>query len=145
MLEDSKSVVSSSSPEGVFLREILIVDDDVTYLKLIKSWISAHYRVTSLKSGQQALKYLEGHHPDLVLLDYEMPDVNGEEVLRCIRSKSETEFLPVFILTGNAHGEYAGKIMALSPQGYLAKTLGKIEILAAIDNYFAKKDNNSNG
>ena len=66
-------------------KELLIVDDDESYLKLIKKWMSEAHKATAVKSGIQALKYLEGHRPDLVLLDYEMPELNGGDVLQKMR------------------------------------------------------------
>ena len=119
-------------------RELLIVDDDESYLKLIKKWMSDSYKATAVKSGVQALKYLEGHRPDLVLLDFEMPELNGGDVLQKMREKPETADIPVFFLTGNADPEFLEKIAELDPDGYLLKTMRRSEITAAVDVFFAK-------
>ena len=120
-------------------RELLIVDDDESYLKLIKKWMSDSYKATAVKSGVQALKFLEGHRPDLVLLDFEMPELNGGDVLQKMREKPETADIPVFFLTGNADPESLEKIAELSPDGYLLKTMRRSEIAAAVDAFFTKK------
>ena len=124
-------------------KELLIVDDDESYLKLIKKWMSEAYKATAVKSGVQALKFLEGHleghRPDLVLLDFEMPELNGGDVLQKMREKPETADIPVFFLTGNADPEFLEKIAELNPDGYLLKTMRRSEITAAVDVFFAEK------
>ena len=120
-------------------KELLIVDDDESYLKLIKKWMSDAYKATAVKSGVQALKFLEGHRPDLVLLDFEMPELNGGDVLQKMREKPETADIPVFFLTGNADDDFITKITELNPDGYLLKTMRRSEIAAAVDVFFAKK------
>ena len=120
-------------------KELLIVDDDESYLKLIKKWMSDAYKATAVKSGAQALKFLEGHRPDLVLLDFEMPELNGGDVLQKMREKPETADIPVFFLTGNVDPESLEKIAELNPDGYLSKTMRRSEIAAAVETFFAKR------
>ena len=120
-------------------KELLIVDDDESYLKLIKKWMSESHKATAVKSGLQALKYLEGHRPDLVLLDYEMPEITGGDVLTKMREKPETADIPVFFLTGNADADFIAKVVELNPDGYLLKTMRRSDIAAAVDVFFAKK------
>jgi CheY-like chemotaxis protein len=120
-------------------KELLIVDDDESYLKLIKKWMSETYKATAVKSGVQALKFLEGHRPDLVLLDFEMPELNGGDVLQKMRENPETAGIPVFFLTGNVDPESLEKIAELNPDGYLSKTMRRSEIAAAVETFFAKR------
>ena len=120
-------------------KELLIVDDDESYLKLIKKWMSEAYKATAVKSGVQALKFLEGHRPDLVLLDFEMPELNGGDVLQKMRENPETAGIPVFFLTGNVDPESLEKIAELNPDGYLSKTMRRSEIAAAVETFFAKR------
>lgn len=131
----SLGVANDESPK----KELLIVDDDESYLKLIKKWMGESHKATAVKSGLQALKYLEGHRPDLVLLDYEMPEITGGDVLKKMREKLETADIPVYFLTGNADPEFLEKIAELNPDGYLVKTMRRSEIAAAVDVFFAKK------
>ena len=62
-------------------KHILIVDDDPVMLRTIKEWLSAKYNVTMVNSGMNAITYLAKNRPDLVLLDIEMPQLNGIETL----------------------------------------------------------------
>lgn len=139
MSEDLKNDALSGANDESPKKELLIVDDDESYLKLIKKWMSESHKATAVKSGLQALKYLEGHRPDLVLLDYEMPEITGGDVLTKMREKPETADIPVFFLTGNADPEFLEKIAELNPDGYLLKTMRRSEIAAAVDVFFAKK------
>ena len=85
MSEEKKNDALGGANDENPKKELLIVDDDESYLKLIKKWMSEAYKATAVKSGIQALKFLEGHRPDLVLLDYEMPELTGGDVLTKMR------------------------------------------------------------
>ena len=139
MSEELKNDALSGANDESPKKELLIVDDDESYLKLIKKWMSESHKATAVKSGLQALKYLDGHRPDLVLLDYEMPEITGGDVLTKMREKPETADIPVFFLTGNADADFIAKIVELNPDGYLLKTMRRSEIAAAVDVFFAKK------
>ena len=139
MAEENKNDALGGANDESPKKELLIVDDDESYLKLIKKWMSEAHKATAVKSGIQALKYLEGHRPDLVLLDYEMPELTGGDVLTRMREKPETADIPVFFLTGNADADFIAKIAELNPDGYLLKTMRRSEIAAAVNVFFEKK------
>ena len=139
MSEEKRTDALGGANDENLKKELLIVDDDESYLKLIKKWMSEAHKATAVKSGIQALKYLEGHRPDLVLLDYEMPELNGGDVLQKMQEKPETADIPVFFLTGNADDDFIAKITELNPDGYLLKTMRRREIAAAVEAFFAKR------
>ncbi len=120
-------------------KHILLIDDDLTYLKTVQKWLSSRYRVTIAKSGMQALTYIANHTPDLILLDYEMPITSGPKVLEMIRSEHDTEGLPIIFLTGRSDKESVMSVMGLKPQGYMLKSMTKDQILETIDNFFTTK------
>lgn len=76
------------------------MDDDSGVLKLLKGYLAERYDVATAISGKIALKFLETKRTDMVLLDYEMPNENGAEVLAKIRENANTANLPVVFLTG---------------------------------------------
>ena len=104
-------------------KNILLVDDDSTFLKMVKDWLSTKYRVTIVTSGAQALMYIADNTPDLILLDYEMPVTSGPQVLEMIRSESKVDSIPVIFLTGKGDRESVLKVLALKPDGYLLKSM----------------------
>lgn len=78
---------------------VLIVDDDITSLKLAMSIIEKDYRVATAISGEMTLKYLEKNRPDLILLDLNMPDMDGLEVMEVLSADPEYSKIPVIFLT----------------------------------------------
>ena len=120
-------------------KSILLVDDDGTFLKMVKDWLSAKYRVTIVTSGAQAMMYIADNTPDLILLDYEMPVISGPQVLEMIRSESRVDDLPVIFLTGKGDRESVMKVLALKPDGYLLKSMERPKLIAAIDDFFEKR------
>ncbi len=120
-------------------KSILLVDDDGTFLKMVKDWLSTKYRVTIVTSGTQALMYIADNTPDLILLDYEMPVTSGPQVLEMIRSESKVDSIPVIFLTGKDDPESVMKVLALKPDGYLLKSLDRLQLIGAVDEFFDKQ------
>ena len=139
---DTKKIVSEIKSESMHvnlrhsMKEILLVDDDVTFLKMMKRWLMDKYNVTVVKSGMQAIKYITSHRPDLILMDYDMPITTGSKVLEMIRSEPDSADIPIIFLTGKSDKETVMQVMALRPQGYLLKTMDREKIIEAIDKFF---------
>lgn len=120
-------------------KKILVVDDSGAMLRNIKGWLEEKYQVILANSGAMAIKYLATNRPDLVLLDYEMPVVDGSQVLEMIRTETEFSDIPVIFLTSKNDKESILKVMALKPEGYLLKTMEPDKIVQEIDNFFEKR------
>ena len=119
--------------------KILVVDDSGAMLRSVKGWLEDKYQVILANSGAMAIKYLATNRPDLVLLDYEMPVINGKQVLEMIRSEAEFTDIPVFFLTGKNDKESIQQVIALKPEGYILKTTKPEEIVKMIDDFFIKR------
>lgn len=122
-------------------KKILVVDDSGTMLRKIKEWLDDKYKITLANSGARAMKALALEIPDLVLLDYEMPIVDGRQVLSMMRAESEYQDIPVMFLTGKSDKESVMAVMSLNPVGYLLKTQPSHEIIKQIDDFFASQEN----
>ena len=120
------------------MKSILVVDDDVVFLNMMKEWLSDEYRVAVVNSGTRTITYLANNKPDLILLDYEMPVTSGPQVLEMIRADSELEKTPVIFLTGKGDRESVTKVLSLKPNGYLLKSLTREELKASIADFFEK-------
>lgn len=118
---------------------ILVVDDDPTYLKLIKEWLKDNYRVSMANSGMQAITWLASNKADLVLLDYEMPTIKGSKVLEMLRSESGTSNIPVMFLTGKSDKESIMEVLALKPAGYLLKSIDRKALLETLEKFFVQQ------
>lgn len=114
-------------------RHILIVDDDVRMLRMIKKYLENDYDVATAVNGKVALKFLETKHTDLVLLDYEMPVEDGPSVLEKVRKNDRLKNLPVIFLTGVSSKEKIQEVLQLRPQGYLLKPINRQKLLLTIE------------
>ena len=120
-------------------KKILVVDDSGAMLRNVKGWLEDKYQVYLANSGAMAIKYLSLNRPDLVLLDYEMPIVDGKQVLEMIRSEVDFSDTPVIFLTSKNDKESIMKVMDLKPEGYLLKTMKPEEIVKSVDSFFEKQ------
>ncbi len=120
-------------------KRVLIVDDDVTFLKMAYSWLKDKYRVSIVNSGVQAITWLAKNKADVVLLDYEMPVVDGPALLEMLKSETDTDSIPVFFLTGKSDLNSIKKVIDLKPQGYLLKASGKHSLLSELEKFFVAR------
>lgn len=120
-------------------KKILVVDDSGAVLRNVKGWLGEKYQVALANSGAMAIKYLTLNRPDLVLLDYEMPVVDGKQVLEMMRTEAEFSTIPVIFLTSKSDKESVMNVMGLKPEGYLLKTMPPEEIVKTIDEFFQKR------
>ncbi|MCR5209252.1 MAG: response regulator [Lachnospiraceae bacterium] len=117
-------------------RCILVVDDDTTYLRTIRGWLKDRYRVGMANSGMQALTWLAGNTPDLILLDYDMPVTNGPQVMKMLHGEPGSSDIPVMFLTGKSDKQSIMEVLSLKPAGYLLKTIDRNSLLETLDNFF---------
>ncbi len=117
-------------------KKILVVDDSGAMLRLIKSWLEDKYSVFPVNSAAMAIKYLATNRPDLVLLDYEMPVVDGKQVLEMIRTETDFTDIPVIFLTKKDDEQSIQNVAELRPEGYLLKSMEPAQIIKAVDDFF---------
>ncbi|MCI9157069.1 MAG: response regulator [Lawsonibacter sp.] len=118
--------------------KILIVDDSMTIRHGMKQLLEGDYEVAMAESGVAAIRTITLNRPDLVLLDYEMPIVDGKQTLEMLRSEKSFEDIPVIFLTGRRDTATMIQVMPLKPAGYLLKDSKPADIKKEIDDFFAK-------
>jgi two-component system, OmpR family, KDP operon response regulator KdpE len=109
---------------------VLAVDDEAGILRLIKLELSTQgFHVVTAGNGEEALRAAEEHHPDIVLLDIVMPEMDGLELMRRLRERSA---IPIILLT--AKGSDAEKVRGLESgaDDYLAKPFSSDELSARV-------------
>ena len=112
---------------------IAVLEDDPSQAKLLQHWLSSQNYICRLfQSGQEILDSILGETYDLVVLDWRVPDLSGEEVLRAIR-KSVHEPLPVLFTTGRHREEDIVHALKAGADDYLVKPLRKAEFLARVE------------
>jgi CheY-like chemotaxis protein len=120
-------------------KKILAVDDSGSMLRSVKEWLEGKYNVYLANSAAMAIKYLSLNKPDLVLLDYEMPVVDGKQVLEMIRTETEFADIPVMFLTNKSGKDGFDNVKYLRPEGYLLKSMDSSQIIGAINAFFEKQ------
>lgn len=120
-------------------KSILVVDDDPSFVRIIRDWLKTDYQVFIVTSGMQAISFLMKKGVDLVLLDYEMPVTTGPQVFRMLRSEPDTAGIPVVFLTGIGDAESVKQVIALKPDGYILKSTPKNDLLQWLKVFFASR------
>ena len=100
---------------------VLIVDDDATSLKLATGILENDYRVAAAISGEMALKYLKNNTPDLILLDLNMPDMDGFEVMEKLKEDPHTNKIPVIFLSASQTPQIEAKCLEAGALDYVSK------------------------
>ena len=112
----------------------LAVDDIAVNLTLLKSQLRfSNYDIITALSGKEALDLIQSAHPDAVLLDIMMPEMDGFEVLDAIRKNPATEELPVIMLTSLSEFEHHAHATMKGANGYLTKPLVTNQLIEALD------------
>ena len=132
---------ASSAPAagGSGKRHILVVDDNAATLRSIKAMLDDLYDITIVPSGIKAMSLIGTKHPDLILLDYEMPVCDGRQTLEMIRAEEDMKNIPVIFLTGVNDAEHIKAVIALRPAGYLLKPPIKETVVASIEKALAAR------
>ena len=112
---------------------ILVVDDDKTNLTLAQNILLPRYRIAASNSGQAALKYLENHRPDLILLDINMPDMDGFEVMEHLKQQETTKAIPVIFLTADNLAETEVKGFQMGAMDFVTKPFVPAILLSRVD------------
>jgi len=102
-------------------KTIWLVDDDAASLEVGCNAIRGYYNVLTLDSGEKLLQALEKNTPDLILLDVAMPEMNGYDVIKCIKSDPATAHIPVIFLTAKSDVESEFEGLSLGAVDYIVK------------------------
>ncbi|NJL68764.1 MAG: response regulator [Microcoleus sp. SM1_3_4] len=117
-------------------QQILVIDDTSTNLKLISDFLrESEFEVRVAKSGAQAMKLLETTKPDIIMLDVVMPEMDGFETCRLLKSSPQTRDIPVMFMTAvddAASPSYKVKGLELGAVDYISKPIQLPEVLARI-------------
>lgn len=114
---------------------VLVIDDDMAMLELLASVLDDEgYSVRTASGGVQGLSLLEEKPPRLVLLDWMMPIMRGDEVLRRIKS-GRFSHIPVVILSANGD---AKALLAEGADAFLAKPFDIDDLLSCVANYIGR-------
>lgn len=111
--------------------KVMLVDDDETIIDTLSYNLKRHgYEVLSCANGATALRELDGSSPNLIILDWMLPDLVGPEICRLIRSRSFD--MPILMLTGRASATDVATGLTSGADDYLSKPFSAVELLARV-------------
>jgi PleD family two-component response regulator len=113
-------------------KSIVAVDDSNIVLLTIEKILSEEYEVKSFSKEMRALKYLKVNVPDLIILDIEMPEMNGFEMLAHIKEKEELKEVPVVFLTSNSSKEHVVEAVKGGAVDYMVKPINENVLLEKV-------------
>ena len=124
---NNSSIVSRPSPI------VLIVDDNETNRKLCRLLLQKNgFETIEAEDGATGIKMAKEHLPSLILLDIQMPVMDGLAALKALRAEPETASIPVIALTSYAMKEDKEKFLAEGFDGYISKPIDKAAFIAVV-------------
>ena len=114
-------------------KTVLIVEDNELNMKLFHDLLDAHgYNILQTKDGMEALDIAREHHPDLILMDIQLPRLSGIEVTRTLRSEPITADTPIIAITSFALSGDEQRAKEAGATAYMAKPYSPRDLLALI-------------
>jgi len=112
---------------------ILVVDDEPKNLQVIGKFLhDKEYNVSIAQNGKSALSFVDNELPDLILLDIEMPELDGYNVCKILKASEKTNKIPIIFLTAKASSEDIIKGFEFGASDYLTKPFQSLELLARV-------------
>jgi len=119
---------------------ILIIEDDEKNRKLVRDLLQfSGYRTLEAVSGEDGVTLAAEHKPDLILMDYQLPGIDGIEAFRRIRDASGTAHIPIVAITASAMPEEARKIKEAGFDDFQTKPINVKEFLQAVVDLLSRK------
>ena len=127
--------------EAIQLRQqtVLIIDDDPVVVDIMETVFDGDLRILTARNGRAGIAMACAENPDLILLDVRMPDMDGYETCRQLKSMAETADIPVIFLTARVETEDEFKGLELGAIDYIAKPIVPQIVRARIQNHLTLK------
>lgn len=121
------------------MKTALVIEDDVNNMELITVILELDgYQVIKAETGQKGFELAEEKLPDFIILDIQLPDMNGLEVLKKIRSSKADGTTPVIAMTSFAMSGDREKLLAAGCNGYIEKPIDPDKVMAQIQSILDK-------
>ncbi len=126
-------------------KKILVVDDEIDIVDIVKIFLEGKgYEVVCAYNGEDALKVIKKERPDLIILDILMPEMDGFDVCRKLKSEKETMFIPIIFLTAKDELADKWKGLFMGAFGYITKPFEEENLLGKIEKIFEQSENDQN-
>jgi len=141
----AEKVSHSSTAKSIARARILVVDDIPANIDVIVGFLKEIYQIKAATSGAKALKIINGNQPpDLILLDIMMPEMDGMEVCRLIKSNQETQHIPVIFLTAKSEVNDITKGLEAGAVDYITKPANPAILRARVKTHLQLKRSRDN-
>jgi PAS domain S-box-containing protein len=138
--EEAALALSEAESDPAAVRPlILVVEDNPDMQQFIRETLTAEYRVITASNGQQGLEQAIALYPDLILTDLMMPQMNGDALVRELRSHPELNATPIVLLTAKADNQLQIDLLREGAQDYLLKPFSVEELQVRVENLIAVK------
>ena len=119
---------------------ILCVEDNPQNMRLVRKILKHEgYTVLEAEDGASGLAVAETEKPDLILMDINLPDIDGLEVTRRIKAQAHLKQIPIVALTANAMYGDEERCLAAGCDGYIAKPVSKEKLVTSIEMYLSRE------
>ena len=135
--------LNNKEPQAKQDYNILHVESDDEYCKLIDLVLSKRYNVTTCKSTEDAMKELSSHEFDIVVADTDISGNNGKELCQQIKNNIEYNHIPVIIISDNIDDNFKVECFDCGADGYLTKQTNYSVLIALISNFIKKREKQS--
>lgn len=119
---------------------VLIVDDSEEVILLLRRILeNRHYTVLSAGNGKTAVQLAEAERPDLIITDYDMPEMDGMTLIRMLKSTETTRHIPIIMLTAKDEVDDEVQVIEAGADDYLTKPVSAKRLLARVGRFFVKR------
>lgn len=114
---------------------ILCVEDNPQNMRLVRKLLKRKYTILEAEDGFTGLRLAEEEIPDLILMDINLPDIDGTEVTRRIKAQAHLNHIPIIALTANAMYGDEEKYLSAGCDGYIAKPVMRDKLYSEIERF----------
>src|SRR5262245_31699534 len=119
-------------------KKVLIVEDNDLNMKLFNDLLVAHgYGTLQTKDGVEALALIRQHHPDLILMDIQLPEISGLEIMQWIKKDDELRMIPIIAVTSFAMKGDEEKIREGGCEAYISKPISVANFLQTVERFLS--------
>ena len=121
-------------------KTILVIEDNEMNMKLMRAVLKAgKYRMLEATDAETGLRLVREHHPDLILMDIQLPGMDGLSAAQIIKADPDIKGIPIFALTGFAMQSDREKAMGIGLDGYIVKPFSVKTLLETFEHFFEQQ------
>jgi len=120
--------------------EILVVEDEADTLNLAKIILETEgYKIQTASDGQETFKKIDQRKPDLILLDLRLPDIDGYEICRKLKGRSETETIPIVMFSASGSESAKKRAFEAGADDFLGKPFAMAQLLGVVKRHLGER------